>query len=947
MQPHDIFDPTPGTFNNPTKAPDDAGNSPAASKPVTVPSTGNDYQGWKWEQTLVGVLGLQLPDRNDVAQAQWTAINYNSPGGTGMYRIYAASWGNNKDTFVYLNPNLLQPGGTLDNYIYVPKTAIYNAVVNTDYTGFQGFDPRSFATAADAVYGVTNFYNTTDSTFKNLSDAVAGDESAFKGQAGAAFAQLMNNLYKVADSAYQQIGVQHNYSQLITDAGNQSKTFLMSLWGGIVNWWNMVDHNPLGAIYQALMDGGVIASAGGGQYQLTNPTSFNSSFGDLRTAQAWQAVETAAKALWLASITSALDPVAQSAINALVNSYMNTASNAQPLTPPTLEQITVGTAAGANPNLDPGGAGALPDPGGAGALPDPGGAGALPDPGGAGALPDPGGAGALPDPGGAGALNLPGGAGNPMSALANPGGAGALNLPGGAGNPMSALANPGGAGALNLPGGAGNPMSALANPGGAGALNLPGGANVPGGVLAGLGAPGGPGGIPGAGLPGGVNSPQLGALQTALGNNADTQAALQKALSLAPATGPVHNALETALANNGKAGAALQAALGGTMPAATALQNALASNGQTQAALRQALALAPAKGPLHNALQSALNDSNKTQGSLNQTLANGSIPGTAPINQALHSDTALNSALNKALLSAQVPSHGPLHDALTSALGQSGHVKSALDQALAGGATTNTPALNHALSSNTALQADLRKALGQAPAQGPLHNELMSALADSKNIGTQIHQALAQAGVPAEPLPGMLSSVVGNPAAGLGSVLGPLGNHGLTATLGVPGGGGGGVSAGLGGGGLPGGGAGLPGGGAGVGLPAHGGAGAGLTGTPGLGGGAPGGAPVSSGRFVPSSAADTASANGSSAVPFFPPMAGAGGMGGAGQQQQQERERSTWLAEDEDVWGTDPQLGPAVLGRDFLDDDEDFDGFDEFDEPAPQPARDPSRIRAR
>ena len=69
-------------------------------------------------------------------------------------------------------------------------------------------------------------------------------------------------------------------------------------------------------------------------------------------------------------------------------------------------------------------------------------------------------------------------------------------------------------------------------------------------------------------------------------------------------------------------------------------------------------------------------------------------------------------------------------------------------------------------------------------------------------------------------------------------------------------------------------------------------------------------------------------------------------MSGAGQGQQ-ERERSTWLAEDEDVWGTDPQIGPAVLGRDFLDDEEDFDSYDEFDEPAAQPTRDPSRIRAR
>jgi hypothetical protein len=39
-------------------------------------------------------------------------------------------------------------------------------------------------------------------------------------------------------------------------------------------------------------------------------------------------------------------------------------------------------------------------------------------------------------------------------------------------------------------------------------------------------------------------------------------------------------------------------------------------------------------------------------------------------------------------------------------------------------------------------------------------------------------------------------------------------------------------------------------------------------------------------------------------------------MGGSGgNQQEKERERTTWLAEDEDVWGTDPDTMPAVIGR--------------------------------
>jgi len=55
-------------------------------------------------------------------------------------------------------------------------------------------------------------------------------------------------------------------------------------------------------------------------------------------------------------------------------------------------------------------------------------------------------------------------------------------------------------------------------------------------------------------------------------------------------------------------------------------------------------------------------------------------------------------------------------------------------------------------------------------------------------------------------------------------------------------------------------------------------------------------------------------------VPFFPPMMGGmGGMGGAGEKPQ-ERERQTWLAEDESVWGTDVAAGSGVIGR--LEDEE-------------------------
>ncbi|MFG1871488.1 hypothetical protein [Micromonospora arborensis] len=50
--------------------------------------------------------------------------------------------------------------------------------------------------------------------------------------------------------------------------------------------------------------------------------------------------------------------------------------------------------------------------------------------------------------------------------------------------------------------------------------------------------------------------------------------------------------------------------------------------------------------------------------------------------------------------------------------------------------------------------------------------------------------------------------------------------------------------------------------------------------------------------------------------PMMPPMGGATG----GQQQEKDRERKTWLAEEEEVWGTDPDVAPSVIGRDDVPD---------------------------
>lgn len=60
---------------------------------------------------------------------------------------------------------------------------------------------------------------------------------------------------------------------------------------------------------------------------------------------------------------------------------------------------------------------------------------------------------------------------------------------------------------------------------------------------------------------------------------------------------------------------------------------------------------------------------------------------------------------------------------------------------------------------------------------------------------------------------------------------------------------------------------------------------------------------------------------GAGGVPIYPPMAG--GMGGGGAGKPEERERTTWLAEDRDVWSVDGGTAPGVIGRgdDQVDDD--------------------------
>jgi hypothetical protein len=897
--------PAPGSYNDPSHTPSNGypnGSSEPAATTVNAPG-GDDYLSWDWEQVLFGVLGLNLPTRSEVTGFRWTVTDSKGEGNS-LYEIFEASWFVGGIS-VYLSPYLQNAGGPWDEYYNTPLNQLTQVMAGSrDYTTI-AVDPRTFGSAAVALNGVENLYLNASDTLNTMAADLNSEASEYQGEAGQAFYQLINNLYTSANSIYTQMTSPSSYSGAVGQSGTDTANFVLSIWQAMGGWREMLDHSPLGAIFQALLGAGVVSGN-----TINNVTNANS-FGNLLTDAGWVAVETAAKNLWLNSVETALDTSARSALNMLTVSYMTTAGIVQPLTQPTLTQITSG---GDNSNLsdlngDDGGDGDFNTPssdldsGGLNGLGGGGGSGDLSnspgdDSGDLGGIGD--GLNSL----GAGLGDLSGGIGDGFDAL----GGGLNGLGGGIGDGFNSL----GSGLNGLGGGIGDGFNSL----GGGLNGLGGGLN---GLGTSLGNPGGTGGL--TGLPGGTLANPTSQLQTALGDSNQEQQELEKALALAPSSGPLHNALETALADNGAVQNALQSALAGDTPAGTALQTAMTDNGGVQSALNQALASGqvPKTGPLRTALQQASGDNSHTKTALQKALASA-VPGGDSVHVALAENGKLQSALNHALESGQVPRTGPLHDAVESALADARKAQHALDQALATGGTPSVSSIQQALADNRAAQNEMQKALasGQVPAAGPLRTDLDTAMADSRSVGNALRQALTSVGVPAEPAPVLTG--LGLPASG---------------GLGALAGGGGGL------GGAAGAGPALT---ADVGRAALGGPAA-ASGLSALNGGVAT-ASVPSGRFVaPGTGVEVgqaAAGEGSGAVPFYPPMAG--GMGGmAGQQGMQERERTTWLAEDEDVWGTAPSVGPASIGRDVIGDDDELDGYDDYTEPGSGPRRAPSR----
>ena len=778
--PNTRFSPNIGTYSNATTFTYGTGGN--TSVKGVAPMKGTNYADWNWEEILYQVLGVSLPDRSEVTSGRWTGVEINTSGDGNHFYIYGVTWSVGSDTnysgndaLVYLQPALQAKGAPWDAYlndfpnaVWSPDTGFYPKNVDLDAT--------TFIPPTLALSGVEGMFHNASTTLESLSSALSSDATQFKGKAGGAFAQLVNDLYKQSSTAYAMMTGSNppysSYSGLVGEAGSVAAKFMLALWNAYANWSNLIEHSPLGAILATLVAGGVVTtvtdSNGVTQYEANPGLDPNfSSFGMLTTDAAWQKIDTAAQALWKAGLKSALDYPAGQALAALVKAYEAAANYVRPLklkAPPPIAQPN----SMAIPNVG-GGSGSVPNlisqlgknmDGGLNSLFH-----------------------FLPNLGkGIGGdfnslfhifPNLDKGIGGGFNSLfhslaaipnMNKGLYGGLNgLYGGLNGLNGDLAGLGRgiAGGFNgLAGGFGGQklggpntlspafMSVMPNGTQAGVLSpapllSPTSANALGQQFLTSGVPGA-GGNPAGQLGSGLTQPVTSALQDALTGTVQTQAALEQALASGqvPPTGPLHDALTAALADNGATQAALQQALASGNPSTAALQTALAGNQQTQTALNQALASGqvPSTGPLASNLQTALAGTGQTQTALQQALAGG-LPASSTLHSALADNSQTRAALDQALASGQVPATGPLHTALQTALADTGKTQSELTQALASGSPSQIQA---ALADNSQTRAAIQRALasGQVPATGPLHNALTSALADTGKTSAALNQAL-------------------------------------------------------------------------------------------------------------------------------------------------------------------------------------------------------------
>jgi hypothetical protein len=312
---------------------------------------------------------MSIPDRSMITSGRWTGIEYSNTIDTGLFLIMQIRSLDSdykvKTTNVYLspgfteastNPNSESPWDVYEQGPLQLLSGLAPGVFGLEVPGNSSLalDPAQFAPAAVALMDAENFYLNAEDTFQFVSENLAGNANSFQGQAGGAFAQLMQDFANQSSYASLTMGLSsgmtaaqyQSYSGLVLQAGSAAGTFLTSLYNNFAAWTQLTTHSPLGSILQALINNNIMTGTPG-NYKVNNEALVDSPVGDLTTDSAWQQIEDQAKQIWLTEV-GILDLVGRYVLNVLQSAYADAADKLVPLTARTSTPIDSDLSSGTN-----------------------------------------------------------------------------------------------------------------------------------------------------------------------------------------------------------------------------------------------------------------------------------------------------------------------------------------------------------------------------------------------------------------------------------------------------------------------------------------------------------------------------------------------------------------------------------------------------------------------
>jgi hypothetical protein len=629
---------------------------------------GPDYSNWNWEQILNGVLGLGIPDRNEVISGRWTLIENNKSTDFPLPLIWEATWDPHKDILAFLSPWVLQPGQPWDAFF----NGSVQAITTMDTGDFRAVaaDPRTFNTATAALAGVETWAGGAMMTFGGITSNLAGEAGQFKGQAGAAFQNLMGNLQTAASNLWTQMSTPNSYSAMVSQSGADLWTFMLQLLYALGSWAFAPDApptwSPLGALEFVLQS--ISTRNSDGSYSINNWKL--TYYGDLSQDASWVKLENDAKNIWIQTVQDVLDATANNALQALVLSYETTARDLVPINSATLPPISPNAGnAGLGPNANLNGLfnslnNLLPSNG---LFPN-----GFPD-----LSNSNGGANSLVSPNGVSLLTSPNGANLVSKAVVSPNGGPLLTSPNGANLVSPAVVSPNGGPLLTSPNGANLVSPAVVSPNGGSPLTGPGGSNLVNTAI-----------NPNAGSL--AANPNGESLLDEAASNPNGNSVLDQALR-----NPNGNSVLDQALRNPNANTLLNQALN-SPPNNSPLDRALQSP-PANTALSKALTSGPSKSALSRALTGPPNNSPLAQSLTGTTTATSIIPATTG-----GSLTAGGSALT--LPGGNVGAQAPSligSQALVNRVGQGALISSGT-QAVAGGTQAQPQVSSGAFASGTA-----------------------------------------------------------------------------------------------------------------------------------------------------------------------------------------------------------------------------------------------------